>query len=95
LQENIASYSLDLQPGERCSIYLTLEYEVEARQPKTFFHSMINAARELRSSTRRAATVVSSNATLNQVLCRSMADLYMLITQTPQGPYPYGGIPWF
>jgi glycogen debranching enzyme len=56
---------------------------------------MINAARELRSSTRRAATVVSSNATLNQVLCRSMADLYMLITQTPQGPYPYGGIPWF
>jgi len=95
LQENIASYSLDLQPGERCSIYLTLEYDDEARQPKSFFHSMINAARELRSSTWHAATVVSSNVMLNQVLCRSMADLYMLITQTPQGPYPYAGIPWF
>ncbi len=96
LHKNIASYALDLRPGERCSIYLTLGCDRETQsRPQDFFRSMITSARELRSATRHAAAVMTSNAILNKVLCRSMADLYMLITQTPQGPYPYAGIPWY
>src|SRR6202521_2545246 len=60
-----------------------------------FLRGMHHAFRELKAVTSGAATVETSNEVFNQVLCRSMADLYMLVTDTPQGPYPYAGIPWF
>ena len=41
------------------------------------------------------ATITSSNQIFNEMICRSMADLAMLTTNTPQGPYPYAGIPWY
>jgi glycogen debranching enzyme len=96
LHKNVASYAFDLRPGQRSTVCLTLECNGEARRPsQSFVRSMVAAAHELKSATRGAATVATSNAILNRMLCRSMADLYMLITETPQGPYPYAGIPWY
>src|SRR5947208_4412472 len=32
---------------------------------------------------------------LDEWIARSVSDLEMMITRTPQGPYPYAGVPWF
>ncbi|HLV00127.1 MAG TPA: amylo-alpha-1,6-glucosidase [Acidobacteriota bacterium] len=37
----------------------------------------------------------TSNEQFNDWLNRSRADLQMMRTETPHGPYPYAGVPWF
>jgi glycogen debranching enzyme len=39
--------------------------------------------------------IESSNTVFSSVLSRSSADLAMLMSETPHGPYPYAGVPWF
>jgi glycogen debranching enzyme len=92
-----AAYDLVLEPGQRISLFLsvTCDGRVERPRPERFFVCLREARRTLRHSSSRAASVSSSNAIFNEVMRRSVADLYMLLTDTEQGPYPYAGIPWF
>ena len=67
-----------------------------ARAPRAaFFAGFREARRALRASASRAAAIASSNEVFNETVRRSVSDLYMLVTDTPHGPYPYAGIPWF
>jgi glycogen debranching enzyme len=56
---------------------------------------MRDARRELRNLTKRVAGVAGSNEIFNETARRAVADLYMLVTKTEHGLYPYAGIPWF
>lgn len=62
---------------------------------RIFYRHMRSARQALRESSSRAASIDSSNSVFNEVARRSISDLYMLITDTPLGPYPYAGTPWF
>jgi glycogen debranching enzyme len=60
------------------------------------FFSALRQARRSRSAARADTPAIeSSNSVFNSVLERSGADLAMLTTETPHGPYPYAGVPWF
>lgn len=91
-----ATYDITLPSKERCALFMTLTCDrVEDKHPDLFFRSMIAAGRERRRCSQTITSVQTSNDLFNEVLCRSAADLNMLMTQTPQGPYPYAGIPWY
>jgi glycogen debranching enzyme len=65
------------------------------RPGRAFFTALRDARRALRLSSGRAASIATSNDIFNEGIRRNVSDLYMLITDTPEGPFPYAGIPWF
>jgi glycogen debranching enzyme len=93
-----AAFEIELAPRESKLIFVEIrcvdasENDASAR---TFLAALLDARRALRQACSRAASIATSNTTFNETARRSIADLYMLITETPQGPYPYAGIPWF
>jgi len=90
-----AAYDLLLEPGETRAIFLAIACDPEVTKPLPFLPGLIAARRELREAARHRTSVETSNDRFNLMLCRSAADLAILMTDTPQGPYPYAGIPWF
>jgi glycogen debranching enzyme len=93
-----AAFVFDLEPGETRPIFAEIGCGSEgANHPtrRAFFGALRDARRALRSSAARAAAITTSNEIFNEAARRSISDLYMLMTDTPEGPYPYAGIPWF
>ena len=61
----------------------------------SFGHSFRARRRAIRGKATGVATIESSNELFNEVCRRATADLYMLMTRTSHGLYPYAGIPWY
>lgn len=93
-----ARFDLILAPGETRSVFLAIDclgQPDEAASRSHFFSAIREARRALRGSSSRATAIITSNEIFNESLRRSVSDLYMLIADTPEGPYPYAGVPWF
>ena len=96
LAVNAATFHLDLAPQQSSSLFVSVACNKPAAlKPSPFFRGLLAHRREMRQSTLGATSIETSNNIFNQVLCQSMADLNMLMTETPQGRYPYAGIPWY
>jgi glycogen debranching enzyme len=96
LSVNAATWHCHLEPHQTHSMFVSVSCN-RAAEPKLkrFFPGLLAHRREMRRLTASCASIETSNNIFNEVLCRSMADLNMLMTETPQGRYPYAGIPWY
>jgi glycogen debranching enzyme len=89
--------NLTVPPGHRREVLVTVSCDA-AREPRldTKFEQALQAAAAEVEAVRSRLTVVRTSSDLaDEWLERSRADLAMMITETPYGPYPYAGIPWF
>ena len=96
LLASMATYTLTLPPASKRTVFVSASCRGQ-NGPSTipFFTGLRGAQREHKATMHGVASVETSSSILNEVLCRSMSDFYMLTSQTPQGAYPYAGIPWY
>jgi glycogen debranching enzyme len=106
LLESRAHYEVGLGPGAHATYSFAIKCEPEdnisgstqAGQPASGF-DYDGAAEKvivtLRSAKADEPEVFTVNEQFNDWLNRSIADLHMMRTETPYGPYPYAGVPWF
>ena len=99
-----AAFLLRLEPKETATIVLTVSYETDgldhaasAAGPvaKSFDHALSSTRARRAAQSATCCRVLSSSPMFNRWLDRSHADLQIMLTDTPSGPYPYAGIPWF
>jgi len=91
-----AVFELELAPKQRRAIFVTVHCRTHDRKiERNPLLAVRMARRDLRAATRQASALETSSSTVNDILCRSMADISMLVTDTEHGPYPYAGVPWF
>ena len=91
-----ARFAVTLAPGAAKEIYIEVGETASGRPDRARFrHAAATARWAMRGHLRRGARPVTSGRLFNEWLERSRADLALLTTELPTGPFPYAGIPWF
>jgi len=92
-----AAFDLSLKPGQAAtfSIAVACEPGPARRRVLTFDRARTELAADIAAQTSLFPRLDTENGQANALFRRGMADLHMLTTTLPTGPYPYAGIPWF
>ncbi len=91
-----ADFMFTLAPGKSVDLYG--EVGSEAAEPPAkdrFNRAMAGARRAVREVKDRGARLTVADGAFGAWLDQSRADVAVLTTKLPTGPYPYAGIPWF
>ncbi|HEX5412750.1 MAG TPA: amylo-alpha-1,6-glucosidase [Terriglobia bacterium] len=94
-------FEVALQPRSRgvLAVSICCESGNGTDQPQQESTSFSTAFSRVENSLKKARSneceIYTSNEQFNDWLIRASADLRMLVTDLPQGPYPFAGVPWF
>ena len=110
LSSSHARYVLHLEPRGEASLHVELtcleglprdavaRRALVARAPASascYEDAAQSSADALAHARAQAPAIGTSSIPFNEWVGRSASDLYMMETDTPYGPYPYAGVPWF
>jgi glycogen debranching enzyme len=98
LDENRAGFLVKLESHQEMSCYVTITCETGERRPApgiSFDRALAEVKNSYRQLRQEICVIETSNEQFNDWLNRSRADLFMMLTRTPHGVYPYAGIPWY
>lgn len=96
ISQSRAQYVLSLAAYERKSIFLAVRCNATfGEKSPSFFKGFALMCRARRKRMAEAIGIGTSSDVFNQILARSLCDIAMLTTETPNGAYPYAGIPWY
>jgi len=97
ISDNNVHFAVALAPGENKDIYLSIQCDTQQNtSPVTdYFDALQKLSAELKTARDNHCAIHTSNEQFNDWLNRSQVDLNLLISDTPYGPYPFAGVPWF
>ena len=87
-----------LAPQAEITQFVSYRCEQDGQRPSAspdFGEALASTTEQFRARRSDSCEIVTSHQPFNQWLERSLSDLAMMITDTPYGPYPYAGVPWF
>jgi len=91
-----AQLCIGVQRGRTAELFIEIGAETAARPTAERFEEALRAASAgMKARTDVGAAIIASGRLFGQWLDKSRADLALLTTELPTGPYPYAGIPWF
>jgi glycogen debranching enzyme len=97
IDANAMRFTERLEPKGEAVFWLTVACETPTFVPyrMSFDGAFEEADNSLARSWTRECDVTTNNSQFNTWVHRSVADLHMMVTNLPTGPYPYAGVPWF
>lgn len=92
-----AEFMFSLPKGRRCDLYIECGADAcETPDERRFRLNAVQARVAMRARRRRGASLRGPRSPrFNEWLDQSRADVALLTTDLPTGPYPYAGVPWF
>jgi glycogen debranching enzyme len=92
-----AEFLIELPANGRTHLFIEIGPEPVGERPEMarFRRAAARARWSMRAVRRRGARLATPNRLFNEWIEKSAADLALLTTELPTGPYPYAGIPWF
>ncbi len=97
ISSSLMDFEFRLQPKEEATFVLTVACESTGRVRSigSYDHAFHEAEERLETAKANDCLIETSNTQFNEWLHRSFQDIHMMVTDTPEGRYPYAGLPWF